>query len=94
MRPSLPDSLSTQIKQRREQRVKLENIFRNTPRHCPRSRTPSFFHHVPFSPARALPSTLLPPFRCKWSVHGVNDKDTEATKAKSSRKPPPTRGDR
>ena len=94
MCPSSPNSPSTQRKQRCEQCVKLENFFRNTPRPCPRSRTPSFFHLVPSPPARAPPSTLLPPFRCRWSVRGVKDKETEATKEKPSRSPPPTRGDR
>ena len=94
MCPSPPNSPSTRRKQRRKQRAKLEKIFHNTPRPCPRSRTPSFIHHVPSPPARAPPSTLLPPLRCKWSVRGVKDKDTEATKEKPSRTPPPTRGDR
>ena len=94
MCPSLPNSPSTQRKQGREQRVKLEKNFRNTPRPCPRSRTSSFMYLLPSPPSRAPPSMLLPPFRCRWSVRGVKDKETEASKAKPSRSPPPTRGDR
>ena len=38
------------------------------------SLTPSFIRHVRSPPARAPPSTLSPPFRCRWNVRRVKSR--------------------